>query len=225
MSGNRKAAEQELYYWIEKILPNGGNTQIYRSHFETMSDDEFDVWMTQLAEGAIRLAIITPNMDQAMLDVDRNFQIADELGHEFFQNIIFEGTNGSPSYLSPKKYLVVDLPLRRQAQLQQKKISIPEDNRSVDNLTGQPTGASKGSKLSFPELQIMASMQLDASTIEMIKLRGGDQKAFEAMNDSIAKTGGVSQTNILALNTKVKSTQTLDTFLVCMHLQNSLSAK
>lgn len=222
MPGNRKAAEQELYTWIEQLLPGAGNVQIYKELFAGMDDAAFDDWMTKLEEGVIRLAIIVPIMHEAKLDVRRNLELGEKLDHKFFEQIWLEGANGSAPYLSTPEYLVMDLPLRRQAQLQQKKISIPEDNRSVDNLTGQPTGASKGSKMSFPEGQVMAALELDDSLIEMIKLRGGDQKAFEAMNDSIAKTGGASQKAILTMNTKVKSAQTLSVYLTCMHLSNTL---
>jgi hypothetical protein len=115
-------------------------------------------------------------------------------------------------------------PLRRQAQLLVKKISIPEDNKSINDLTGQPssTGKSRGSKISYPETQIMAALNLDNSLIEMLKYRGGDQKGFIAMNKSISQTGGVSLDALSKLGTRVKSTDTLRTFLTCMHFEVDL---
>jgi hypothetical protein len=117
---------------------------------------------------------------------------------------------------------VVDLVLRRQAQLLVKKISIPEDNKSVDDFTGQPTGKSKGSKISYPETQILAALNLDNNLTELLKFRGGDVKGFDAMNNSISKTGGVSLASIEKLGTRVKSTETLHTLLTCMHIGNTL---
>lgn len=222
MSGNRKAAQAVILEYIEKLLPGSKNTQIYTEMFAAMSDKQFDEFMKKIEEGQVRLAIVAPNLEEPKLTIERNLALAKELGHEFFERVWIDPGNEVPPYLSPIKYLVVDLPLRRQAQLLVKKISIPEDNRSIDDFTGQPTGKSKGSKISYPETQIMAALNLDNSLVEMLKYRGGDIKGFNAMNAAIAKTGGVSLKAIEPLAGTVKSTQTLSVFLTCMHLQNTL---
>lgn len=223
MSGkNRKAAEAVILEYIEKLLPGSPNAQLYKDLFAEMSDKQFDVFMQGVKEGTARLALIAPNMSEHKLTIERNFAVAKELGHSFFERIWIDKGDSTPPYLSPIKYLIVDLPLRRQQQLLVKKISIPEDNRSVDDFTGQPTGKSKGSKISYPEIQILAALNLDQCLIEMLKYRGGDVKGFDAMNTMIAKTGGASLQAIEKLGTKVKSTETLATLLRCMHLDNSL---
>jgi hypothetical protein len=222
MSGNRAAAQAFVLEYIEKLIPGSQNTKIYSDLFATMNDEQFEQFVTDIETGKSKLAIIAPNLNQHALSVDRNVAIAKELGHEFFERVWLESPNGGPNYLSVKKYLVIDLPLRRQAQLLIKKISIPDDNRSIDHMTGQPTGNSKGSKISYPELQILAALQLDHTTIELVKYRGGDTNGFNAMNDAIAKTGGVSLDALDQLGTKVKSTSTLQTFLTGMHLRNTL---
>lgn len=222
MAGNRKAAEAVCLEMVEALLPGGGNLQIYQNFFAQMDDQAFESFINGLDEGSIRLAIIAPINSQAKLDTARNLELAKKWGHNFFERIWMDGKEGSPPYLSPKKYLVVDLPIRRQAQFQVKKISIPEHTRSVDNLTGQPTGASKGSKISYPELQILAALGLNECIVEFIKFRGGDEKGFDAMNKSIAETGGVSLAAIDALGTQVRSKQTVSTLLTAMHLKNTL---
>jgi hypothetical protein len=218
MAGNRRAAENVILTYIGKLLPGSQNTDIYKDMFASMDDEQFDAFMVGLEDGSIRLALIAPIMNENALDVQRNLQIAEELGHQFFERVWMEGKEGSAPYLSPIPYLVVDLPLRRQAQLLVTKISIPEHNRSVDNLTGQPTGESKGSKISYPEVQILAALNLDQTLTEFIKFRGGDVQGFNAMNESIAKSGGVSLAAISSLGTRVKSTDALKTYLTAMHL-------
>jgi hypothetical protein len=222
MAGNRKAAEAVILEWIEKLIPDSGNRDLYANLFAGMDDAAFAVWMEKLERQEIRLAVVAPNLAKSSLDIDRNLKLADELGHNFFERILIDNGNDIPPYLSPVRYLVVDLPLRRQAQLLVKKISIPEDTKSVDDFTGQPTGKSKGSKISYPETQIMAALNLDANLTEMLKYRGGDEKGFDALNSSISKTGGVSLQSIEKLGTQVKSTQTLSIILTCMHLENTL---
>ena len=222
MPGNRKAAENYIIEIVEKILPGGGNGDYYKQVFASMSDKDFEKFINSLESGENTISIIAPNLSKAKLSVERNLQVAKEVGHKFFEKIWIDSGDGVPPYLSPIEYLVVDLPLRRQAQLLVKKISIPENNNVTDNLTGQPTGVSKGSRMSYPETQIMAALGLSDCLTEMLKYRGGDVRGFDAMNASIAKTGGVSLTELSKLGTKVKSTQTLHNLLLGMHLSNTL---
>lgn len=222
MAGNRKAVESFIVEHVEKILPGGGNKEAYENLFASMDDEAFGIWMKKLETGEVRLCILAPNQSPKKLDVQNNFNIAKSLGHNFFERVWMDGKAGSPSYLSNPRYLIVDLPLRRQAQLLVKKITIPENTSSVDNLTGQPVGSSKGSKISYPELQILASKGLDRMITELIKYRGGDRQGFNAMNDSIARTGKVYQDSIEHLSSGVESTQTLKTYLISAHLDNTL---
>ena len=193
MSGNRKAAEEELLSCIEQILPGSENSRIYQDILKGMPDNEFDQWIADLESGARRLALIAPELVEPSLSVERNLDLAEKWGHKFYERVWMDPQNGSPSYLSNEPYLVVDLPLKRQAQFLIKKISIPEDNRSIDTFTGQPTGKSKGSKISWPELQILAALGgFDETIAEFFKFRGGDLQGFNAMNNMIANNGGVS---------------------------------
>lgn len=219
---NRKAFEEVVYQWIDKLIPGSPNLQIYKDLFASMDDEEFDQMYERMNSGADRLAIIAPNLAKYALDLDRNLKLAEELGHDFYQRLWMAPGGDVPTYLTNKKYMVVELPLRRQAQMAEKKISIPKDNKSIDELTGQPSGESKGSKISYPETQIMAALNLPNSLTEMLKYRGGDVKGFDAMNDAISKQGGVSMDALSHLNTTVESTRTLSIFLKCMHLDNTL---
>jgi hypothetical protein len=217
----RKEAEDFILKYIGKILPDDTNVTMYKILFASMDDKAFEEFITDLGKGTKSLAVVSPNMAKVKLEVKRNLEIAKELGHNFFERIWIDNKNDIPPYLTPIPYMVVKLPLRRQAQLLVKKISIPEDNRSIDDFTGQPTGKSKGSKISYPEMQILSALNLEKSTTELMKYRGGDVKGFNAMNDSISKTGGVKLASLSTLGTKVKSTQTLSTLLTAMHLKNT----
>lgn len=223
MAGNRTAAESIILEYIEKIAPGGQTPQIYRDMFAAMNDSEFETFIEDIGSDRKRLAIIVPNMNKAKISIERNLQLGKELGHEFFQRIWMSPGKDLPTYLTPKKYLVLDLQLRRQAQHLEKKIRIPNNNRSIDELTGQPSGASKGSKISYPEVQILAALNLPESLTEKLKFRGGDTKAFDAMNDAIDKHGAVSTKAIDHLTGQVESTRTFATFLRCMHLENTLT--
>ena len=222
---SRAAAQASILADIEAILPGSENPGYYQALFAAMDDDAFQTWMAGLEDGTVMLNIIAPNVvipDPAIprLDTERNLDLAVKWGHSFFERIWMN--DGDGPYLSNKPYLIYDLPVRRQAQLLSKKISVAEDSKSVDDFTGQPTGKSKGSKISYPEMQLLASQGLESSIIEMIKYRGGDVKGYAALIDSIAQTGGVSLKAIAPQAGGVTSTQSLRTILTAMHLSPTI---
>lgn len=221
MAKNRPQAEKFILTYINKIA-GASNKKIYENIFSVMSDKDFDEFMTDLETGKKFLAVIAPNFSNINLTVNNNLAIADELGHNFFEKIWIEGKGDQPTYLTPIPYMVVDLPLRRASQLLTKKISVPDHNKVIDAMTGQPTGESKGAKISYPELQICAAMGLDNSMIELMKYRGGDNKGHAAFNGMVSKYGTVRLESIKQYSSGVESTKLLKTFLTCMMLKSNL---
>lgn len=220
--GNREAATAELLKLIDMLLPGSPNKALYEARLKSLSNQQFDQYMQRLESGEEVLSLIAPNLDKHKLSLERNLKIAQKLGHNFFQHLLLTDAASGTVFRTPKKYLVIDLPLRRQQQLLFKKLSIASDNRHVDELTGQPRDESKGSSVSFPEVQVLNSQGLTHSLTELLKIRGGDTKAFTAFNRQIIETGGASQAAILRNPSRVKSTETLSAFLSSMHLANNL---
>lgn len=220
---NRKQIEAYIVDGIEEILPKSENRQYYLDFFATLSDKQFDEFLDGLEDGSVILSIVDPNLAKGpRLDVGRNLDLAKKWGLELFERIWIDPGNGEPKYLSNDKYLVIPLPLCRQAQLLTKKISVPKDNKSVNDFTGQPSGKSESSRISYPETLVLQSFGLNENLTEMLKWRGGDIKGMRAMDDVISKTGAVSLKSLEYLNTQVVSTRTLYTLLTGMHLENTL---
>lgn len=217
---NRKKATDFLLKYIDKILPGSDNKNIYEELLSKMSDKKFDELMHQLRNGEQILFLISPNLDNKKLDSSRNLKLAKELGHDMFQHLQLTDPITKTTYLTPLKYLVIDLPVRRQAQTLNKKVTIPKDNSRVDMLTGQ-SAADRVGGLSFPELQVLNAQGLDSSVTELIKFRGGDEEAFRMMNDRLLKQGNV-RLDSLPDTGHVKSTQTLANILKAMHIDNNL---
>lgn len=222
MSKNRAKTEAFILKFIDKIAPGGENLAIYKKRFAAMSDEAFSAFIDDLESGKQFLTITAPNFHGSILSVENNLKVAEELGHNFFQRLWIQGTDGNPDYLTPIPYLVIDLPLRRASQLLTKKISVPEHNNVVDVLTGQPTGESKGARVSYPELQVSAAMGMENTMVELMKYRGGDNKGNVALNGMISKYGIARQSTLANYASGVESTNTLRTFLKAMHLKSSL---
>jgi hypothetical protein len=218
----RKEAEQFILKYLDKILPKGYSVKLYKDMFAQMTDVEFEQYMSDLESGKQHLVLYAPNMQETQLNTKRNIEIAKELGHDFFQRLWIGKNNDTPTYLTPIKYMVVDMPVRRASQLLTKKIKIPEHNKSVDILTGQPTAKSKGSRVSFEEMKILAAMGLDNCIVEMMKFRGGDLKGFNAMNAMISRYGTANLKTLNNFASGVESTKTFSTYLRAMHFKTNL---
>lgn len=219
---NRKAATDFIVKYISKILPGSENGKLITELLNGLTDEAFERYMTALETEEEIIPLVVPILTENKIDVKRNVAIGRELGHEFFQKVWWYDENTEMTYLSNEKYLVIDLPLRRQIQILKKKISIPDNNKHVDELSGQPSGDSAAAAISFPEMQALHGQGLDKAIEELIKYRGGDQKGFNAMNRSIINSGGVSLNAIEAYAGGVKSTETLSAYLKAMHLDNNL---
>lgn len=222
MSGNRKEAIDFICKYVDKILPGGGNGKLLRQQMEAMSQADFDRYMNALEAGDEIIPLVSPNLSEHKLSLERNFAIAKELGHEFFQQLDLTDPATGVTYRTPEKYLVVLLPVRRQRQILREKISLPESTRHIDEFSGQVTGPSKGSRVSMPELQVLYSQDLIDPLTELIKYRGGDIKGQQLLYRQLTETGQASQKALSQTPTKVKSTQTLSIILKAMHLNNNL---
>lgn len=216
---NRAKAENFILKFIKRLSPNSQNVKLYQDFFKSLTDEAFDTFMNNLKEGRQYLSLIEPNGGKTGLSVENNLEIAKELGHNFFERLWIEGKAGEPAYLTPVPYLVVDLPVRRASQLLTKKIKVPEHNKTVDILTGQPTGESKGAKISYPELQVCAAMGLEESMVELMKYRGGDVRGNKAYNAMLSKLGTANLKTLSNYSSGVESNNTLKTFMNAMHLR------
>ena len=223
MAGNTyKKTQDFIINFVESIIPGGGNKEMYSALFAKMSDKEFKEYMDNVEKRGY-LDIIVPNLQKAKLNTSRNIKIAKKFNHNFFERVWVKYRDpNKPSYLSNEKYMIVQFNVRRQSQHSIKGISTSEDNKRLDQLTGQPTSDSKSAKMSFPESQLVAGMDLKASLVELLKTRGGDIGMFNAFKNTLSKTGEVSMAAIADRATGVESTKNLSILLTAAHLKNNL---
>ena len=219
---NRKAAESFILDFIKDIDTSGYNTEQYKIIFKNMSDKDFDTYMKNIRDGKATLVLFKPLYEAKGISIENNLKIAPKYKLEFFEHLIYTNNEDSPDYKTPIKYLVVDLPYRRQSQTLVKKISVPDNNKVIDELTYQPTGDSKGAKISYPELQVLIGMGLENSISELIRFRGGDRNGFNAYNSMFLRYGNANLKTLENYSTGVESTKTLKTYLTAMHLSNTI---
>lgn len=223
MSKKRDLTEQFIYQFLTDIEPTKYNLNLYKELFKSMSDTDFHKYMEDIRAGKKYLVLIKPMYKANGISVENNLKIANKYNLEFFEHLIFSNNeDGTPDYKTPIKYLVVELPYRRQSQTLEKKISLPDDNKVIDELTYQPTGPSKGAKISYPELQVLIGMGLDNTITELIKYRGGDRGGFNAYNAMFLRYGSANLKTLSNYSSGVESTKTLKSLLLGMHIKSTL---
>lgn len=219
----RKQVQELILKYISKLVTGDENVKLYQHLFNSMNDTQFHKFMEDLRDGNKFLSVIIPNGNNKIkVDVNNNIKLAKELGFDFFQRLYIKNNPDIPDHLTPNKYMLLKLPVRRAAQIVSKKISIPTDNKSVDNLTGQVTGKSKGAMLTNPELQILLGLGLKDSIKELMKMRGGDAGEATAMNNMLFSQGHVSQKAAEDYSTEVKSKKTLKAYFNGMGIKSTL---
>lgn len=227
MARNRKAFEAVVLDVVDSICPGNPNVALYKELFDPknpkyLTDKHIDAWVERIRNGTGAIAYLDPPGSKFKISVDRNIHVlGKKYGIEFFQQLWYQDENGE-WFLTPNVYLIVPYPVRRQSQLLVEKISIPEHNRSVDDFTGQVTGDSKGSRISYAELGLLKAFGMDKVIEETMHWRGGDVKGYRLMNQQLLKTGKASMDALAPYAGEVKSTQSLRAIILAMNFDTTL---
>lgn len=227
MARNRQAAEAVILDVVSSVCPGNPNIALYQDRFNPKSPNyitnpQFHDWMERIRNGTGAIPYIDPPGSKFKIDVERNVHVlGKKYGINFYQQLWYQDDNGE-WFLTPNVYLILPLPVRRQAQLLVEKISIPEHNHSIDDFTGQVTGDSKGSKISLPELGLLKAFGLSRTIEEFMHWRGGDVKGYRLMNQQIMKNGGVSMDALAPYAGEVASTASFRNILLAMNYTTTL---
>ncbi len=201
----RQKIEEHLFKFIKNISDDF-NEALYRARFAEMTDSEFIEFMNDLNNKKINLSLVQPTGIKNTVTVEKNFKVAKMMNVEIVDNLIYK--TDTP-YMVNVPTVMLRLPVKRTVQILSSKIGVPKDNKTIDATTGQATGASKGSRITLPELQLLDSMGLEQSLVELMKVRGGDLGAYRAYSASLENHGQASQEVINQFGTGVVSGQTL----------------
>lgn len=216
----RKKVIDYICKYMKKLDPSGDNEKIWKDKLEKMSDKQFSEFMDKIKNKEKNLFFYLPNMKKN-LTTSEIIEIADELKLDFFEQIYIEDISTKRKFLTPQKYFIIDLPIRRAKQYLFGKISIPDSDRKIDVMTGQVIKPDKGSRLSLIETQILMNKNLRNSILELIKVRGGDVNTYNEYKNRILNEGSV-RLDELESNTYPRSAVMLSVILKCMHIDNNL---
>lgn len=219
---SREKATAFILEIVELLVPGTPNTELVSKRLKRLTDEEFGQLLDLFEKGDDYIQIILPPSMTNKLTMENIEATAGRVGVKLFQRLwLTDQTTGLVS-LTPKPALMMVMPDRRQSQTRLKKSSNAHDNTHIDELTGQPTGDSKASSISNPQMLILLSRALNNSMEEFAKVRGGDNKAFNYSNKIIHERGSVTLEEIRSLGTRAKSNDTLSAYWTAQHLGNNL---
>ena len=220
ISAKRKKIEAYVLDIIQTAEPSGANTERYKAFFASMDDKAFDAWIEALRSGKARIDLVTPNQ-KVVLKSANIIAAAKKVGVELFERLRLYDEKTGMYYITPQKYFVARLPVRRVKQFLMDKISVPESDTKTDLLTGQVLKPDKGSSISLVEAQIIHAKGLDKSLVELMGVRGGNAAAYAALKGSIASTGQ-AELNAVVTDSPSRSAVVASVYLRCMHIDNNL---
>lgn len=203
---------------VAKVEKNNPNVKFYQDKFKSMSAAEIEQLAISIREGNFHLPYFRENLNDKSIDRLAWVDLAESLGAEVYTQLWEVDEATGEEYLTPHKYFVPILPIRRQAQNLDDKDSIPLDNATRDLLSGQVVGKSKGSAFSKPQLDALLERGLSQSAMELSKVRGGDLTASMMYNKRIIETGGANIDEILQLGSEAQSQTTLRNYFSGMML-------
>lgn len=216
---SRKLAEEHILKTITLMDPSGFNTEKYKKFFSSMSDTQFDDYMKKLRDKKVKLTIYAPNLKVFLKNADL-LKAANSLNLKLFERLKLKDEITGTEYITPHKYLVLKLPVRRARQFLMHKLSVAESDKKIDVLTGQVTKPDQASSISFVEAELLHSRGLDSTLLEFMKVRGGDIHAFASMKQQLEDNGEVHLASIDQASVP-RSAIVMKIVLQCMYLDNN----
>jgi len=208
---------------FKRVAPKNNGIAKVKERLEAMSEKEFEQLMIRVKEEQDIIPMFEENVSNQDSNLEPWIDALEEMGVSTHEHVIFVDPETGEEAPSEKKHPIYYLPVRRQIQHQQDKISVGEDDTRIDVRTGQPSSESKGSTMTAPEVFLTDSKGLRASLVELMKVNGGDVDAYRKMKKTLTETGGYSLGPILEDDTQVRSTESLGAYLFAMHFDNNVA--
>ena len=224
MVANRKEIEQLIYDVFDAIDPSGTNTQKYSSHFEGMSDTEFEKFMKSFLKNDEEQFILDIVEFEHDLSMDKCEKAAKVLGIPLMEYVYMPWLTMDKEnvVVSKEKCLVGYINVKRPQQMVHKKNGISISNTKISALTNQVVDHDKNARDSDIEASMLVALGADEILKELHGPRADDPVMKREMNQSIATKGYVSLEDLTNSPTNKVTLNTINTFLLSMGLKSDI---
>ena len=190
------------------------NIGLISNLIDGLSDKELDALVDDIASGKSIIPLIVPN--GSTIDYEDLLNTTKKRKVQLHKKIII--TDGTKRTKGRIPRLVMEVPVKKLAQLVDKKRSIADDQHSVNHLTGQVTGASKSMSITNPELSLWRGNGMSDATREGTKYRGGDVNA-KLVIEKLAESGvEITQEILEKYSSGPEVNNTVKQMLLGMHI-------
>ena len=219
----RKEFKEVLLAGVADILKtdkkvSDHNIGLISNLIDDMSDKQLDALVDDIASGKSIIPLIVPN--GSTIDYEDLLNTTKKRKVQLHKKIIT--TDGTKRTKGRIPRLVMEVPVKKLAQLVDKKRSIADDQHSVNHLTGQVTGASKSMSITNPELSLWSGNGMSNAIREATKYRGGDINS-KLVIDKLAESGiEITQATLEQYSSGPEVNNTVKQFLLGMHIDASI---
>lgn len=216
---------------MDAVIPGDkSNSEMMRKYLDSLSEVSFKEYIRTLAPATTNeqkrkrnlLPFYRPNLSKNKVNIAHLYRLCEKMGRPLEQRLIMTDPVTGLQYLTPHYYPCYDCNVGRQSQTISKKRSIPQRTQRIENLTGQPTSTSKGSRISSPEAKGLGSRGLVKTLIELAHVRGGSVESYREFRRNISETGQCTLNQVSGL-ARAKSTMTLASYLTACHIGNNIN--
>lgn len=190
------------------------NIGLISNLIDGLSDKELDALVDDIASSKSIIPLIVPN--GSTIDYEDLLNTTKKRKVQLHKKIII--TDGTKRTKGRIPRLVMEVPVKKLAQLVDKKRSIADDQHSVNHLTGQVTGASKSMSITNPELSLWRGNGMSDAIRECTKYRGGDVNA-KLVIEKLAESGiEITQETLEKYSSGPEVNNTVKQMLLGMHI-------
>lgn len=200
--------------------PSKVNGKFWEGFLSGLSNKDFDNFMSALRDKKVQMYITAPNL-KLNLSNDNLLAAADSLGIQIFHRIRRKDSITGKTYITPNAYPVLQLPIRRMQQFLDEKMSVPDNDRSIDGLTGQVTSDSRACSITNPEIHILAARGLDHALSEFTQVRAGNIHAYAEFKRQLEEKGSVDLAS-LDKTSRTRTAVMAKVLLQCMMYDTNL---
>jgi hypothetical protein len=224
MVSNRKEIEQLIYDTFDAIDPTFRNTNKYKILFENMNDSEFEKFMKEfLGNDNENFILDTVELEQSLkmgqCEAAAKVLNVPLMEYVYMPHLTMDKQN---VVVTKEKCLVGYINIKRTQQLLHKKNGLSVSSEKMSSLTGQVTSNDRNARDSDIESAMLVALGADKILQELHGPRADDPVMKKEMNQSIATKGFVMLDDLTNSSLNKTTLNTVNTFLLSMHLKSDL---
>ncbi len=221
----RKKAEALIYKVMKALDPTGTNVEIYKEKFSSMSDKQFDTWMTNFLNDPEKNFYLEITEYKNDLKYENIVKAANVLGVPLYEKVYLPHINGD----AEKNIVVtpVEVPVgyaheKRMMQTLEKKNTGSTHTSKRNSITGQVTGDDKNARNSDAETYGLLAINANAALSEFMGPRADDDIARDEMKAAIDRDGAVRKADLSNKPENRISLTTLDVYFLMQGFKTNL---